>query len=177
MDDQHLWQIFSGVDSDRNQHITAEELQLALKNTDYSNFNAETCRLLVNMFDTDKSGTITFEEFRALWRYILDWQKCFQGFDRDRSGTIDANELRQALYTFGFNISPRLINILILKFDLKGKTSIIMEGNGSVQFSDFIQICVQVKNLTDSFRRFDSDNDGWINIDYETFLELVMGNK
>ena len=177
MDDQKLWSIFSSVDNDRNGQITSEELQFALRNTDYSNFNQETCRLLVNMFDQDKSGTISFDEFRSLWKYILDWQRCFQSYDGDRSGSIDSRELHAALYSFGFNLSPRLINILILKYDTKGNASKIMSGSGSITFDNFIQTCVTVKNLTDSFRRFDTDGDGWINIAYESFIELVMGNK
>ena len=177
MDPQKLWAIFSSVDVDRNGHITAEELQMALRNTDFSNFNPETCRLLVNLFDQDKSGTITFEELQSLWKYILDWQQCFQSFDRDRSGSIDANELSQAMLNFGFNLSPRLINLLMLKYDTKGNSSKIMKGQGAMTFDCFIQSSVTVRQLTESFRQFDTDNDGWIQINYESFLELVMGNK
>eukprot|EP00835_Amoeboradix_gromovi_P004163 NODE_308_length_11287_cov_0.209778.p7 type:complete len:178 gc:universal NODE_308_length_11287_cov_0.209778:10940-10407(-) len=177
MDENSLWQIFSSVDNDRNGSITSDELQYAMRNTDYSNFNQETIRLLVNLFDLDNSGGITWDEFKALWKYILDWQRVFQGYDRDRSGTIDSNELHQALQNFGYNLSPRLVSLMILKYDTKGNYSKIMEGRGSITFDNFIQSCVTIKNLTDSFRRFDNDNDGWININYETFLELVMGNK
>ena len=53
------------------------------------------------MFDKDNSGTIDFNEFSALWKYVTDWQGCFRGFDRDNSGTIDGNELKAALTTFG----------------------------------------------------------------------------
>jgi len=177
MDDQKLWTIFASVDADRNQQITAEELQIALKNTDYSTFNTETCRLLVNMFDRDHNGTISFEEFRHLFKYIIDWEGCFQSFDTDRNGTIDSAELGRALYNFGYNISPRLINILILRFDTKGNTATIMQGSGTITFSNFIQVCVTVKKLTEAFRKFDTDSDGWIQIDYENFIELVLGNK
>ena len=53
------------------------------------------------MFDKDRNGTITFQEFGALWKYVQDWQTCFRGFDRDNSGSIDRNELKQALTSFG----------------------------------------------------------------------------
>lgn len=46
------------------------------------------------MFDRDKSGTITFDEFGALWRYVTDWQETFKSFDRDNSGNIDQTELK-----------------------------------------------------------------------------------
>ena len=57
--------------------------------------------LIIGMFDKDRNGTITFQEFGALWKYVTDWQQCFRGFDRDNSGSIDRNELKQALTSFG----------------------------------------------------------------------------
>ena len=53
------------------------------------------------MFDRDNSGTINFQEFMALWKYVTDWQNCFRGYDRDNSGSIDRNELKTALTSFG----------------------------------------------------------------------------
>ncbi len=49
------------------------------------------------MFDRQNRGTINFEDFGALWKYVTDWQTCFRSFDRDNSGNIDGNELRTAL--------------------------------------------------------------------------------
>lgn len=40
-------------------------------------------------------------------------------------------------------------------------------GKGDVTFDNFVQACVSIKSLTDSFRRFDTDGDGWIQIKYE----------
>ena len=53
------------------------------------------------MFDRDRSGTINFHEFGALWKYIQDWQTTFRSYDRDNSGSIDQNELKTALTSFG----------------------------------------------------------------------------
>jgi Ca2+-binding EF-hand superfamily protein len=87
---------------------------------DWSPFNIETVRLMLNMFDDDHSGTITFNEFQRLWEYIEQWKSCFQRFDADQSGTIDGREMGEALRAFGFNLSPKFINLIILKFDSKG---------------------------------------------------------
>ena len=39
-------------------------------------------------------------------------------------------------------------------------------------------VCVVlVQTLTKSFRQFDTDKDGWINISYEQFLRLVFEIK
>ena len=53
------------------------------------------------MFDRDRNGTINFQEFGSLWKYVTDWQNTFKSFDRDNSGSIDKNELQQALTSFG----------------------------------------------------------------------------
>lgn len=55
----------------------------------------------VGMFDRDNSGTINFQEFSSLWKYVTDWQNCFRSYDRDNSGAIDKNELKTALTSFG----------------------------------------------------------------------------
>ena len=42
------------MDQDRSGSITAEELQKALLNNNWSHFNAETCRLMIGMFDKNR---------------------------------------------------------------------------------------------------------------------------
>ncbi|GBC07271.1 hypothetical protein RclHR1_07350004 [Rhizophagus clarus] len=173
--DQQLYFWFQAVDTDKSGALTTEELQKALINGDWSPFNIETVRLMMNMFDTDNSGTINFQEFTGLWRYIEDWKKCFQTFDADGSGTINFAELKNALRTFGYNLSDNFINLLIKKYDKYGGKN--NAGKGDVTFDNFVQSCVTVKTLTDAFRRYDTDNDGWILINYEQFLELVVNNR
>lgn len=57
--------------------------------------------VVLGMFDRDHSGTINFEEFKSLWKYITDWLNCFRSFDTDHSGNIDRHELKNALTSFG----------------------------------------------------------------------------
>ncbi|KAI8141247.1 hypothetical protein BJV82DRAFT_580576 [Fennellomyces sp. T-0311] len=175
---QQLWGWFKAVDTDNSGQLTVDELQRALINGDWSPFNIETVRLMVAMFDkellTDQTGTINFQEFSGLWKYIEDWKRCFQQFDADASGSIDRNEMGNALRTFGYNLSDKFINLLINKFDKYGHWA---AGKGDVTFDNFVQACVTVKTLTDSFRQYDTDGDGWIQIKYEDFLELVVRQR
>ncbi|CAG8489290.1 22713_t:CDS:2, partial [Racocetra persica] len=157
--DPQLYFWFQAVDTDKSGTLTTEELQRALINGDWSPFNLETVRLMMNMFDTDNSGTINFSEFVGLWRYIEDWKRCFQKFDVDGSGTINFQELKTALKTFGYNLSDNFVSLLLKKYDKYGR--------GDVTFDNFVQSCVTIKTLTDAFRRYDTDNDGWILINYE----------
>ena len=37
-----------------------------------------------------------------------------------------------------------------------------------------MRACVVIKQLTESFSRLDSDRDGWIQINYDQFMETVL---
>ncbi|KAL7754146.1 hypothetical protein RI367_000126 [Sorochytrium milnesiophthora] len=167
--DPTLWAWFKAADTDNSGSITGDELQRILYNNASTPFNDETIRLMINMFDRDHSASLQFHEFAQLWKYINEWRACFQGFDRDGSGSIDRNELKQALLAFGYNISDRLVAMLIRKYD--------RHGQGDITFDSFIQTCVTVRALTESFQRYDTDKDGYVNVSYETFLELVLANR
>jgi Ca2+-binding EF-hand superfamily protein len=95
------------VDRDRSGAIDAVELQEALSNGTGTPFNPETVRLMIAMLDKKNSGSITFGEFGALWKYIDDWQTTFHRFDKDKSGGIDCDELKQCLSAFGYRLSDR----------------------------------------------------------------------
>lgn len=86
------------------------------------------------MFDRENRGTVSFQDFGALWKYVTDWQNCFRSFDRDNSGNIDRQELQTALTSFGYRLSDSLVSILIRKYDRFGR--------GTILFDDFIQCCV-----------------------------------
>lgn len=166
---EFLWDVFQRVDKDRSGSITADELQQALSNGTWTPFNPETVRLMIGMFDKNQTGTVSFEEFGALWKYVTDWQNCFRSFDRDNSGNIDRNELKTALTNFGYRLSDQIIDTLIRKYDRAGR--------GTIYFDDFIQCCVVLYTLTSAFRQLDTDLDGVITIHYEQFLGMVFNLK
>ncbi|XP_042208301.1 programmed cell death protein 6-like isoform X1 [Homarus americanus] len=158
--------LFFIVDKDRSGAIDARELQSALSNGNWTPFNPDTVRLMIGMFDKKGSGTITFEEFGSLWKYVTDWQQCFRSFDRDSSGNISKEELRTAITTFGYRFSEPFYDVLMKRFDRSGK--------GVVHFDDFIQCCIVLHTLTQAFSYHDSDRDGVITISYEQFLHMVF---
>ncbi|CAO3664017.1 unnamed protein product [Rhizopus microsporus] len=174
--EQYLWNLFQRVDTDRSGSISVHELQQALVNGDWSPFNIETVRMMVNIFDTDNNGTIDFREFKGLWKYVEDWSQCFKTFDRDNSGSIDRYEMGYALRTFGFNVSDHFVNMLVHSFDKYGKTNPLLAstiiyqtliGNGEITFDNFVQACVTLSTLTNLFRSRDYENRGSITINYE----------
>ncbi|CAE6473144.1 unnamed protein product [Rhizoctonia solani] len=172
--DPQLWAWFSSVDSDRSGSISATELQQALVNGDWSPFDLDTVKLLMGIFDTDRSGTIGFNEFSGLWRYIKDWQGVFKHFDRDASGSIDGMELSQAMTQFGYPLNPQLLDLVQRKYDVKATAPTPGGPPPGITFDRFVRACVVVKSLTDTFRRLDADHDGWIQINYDTFIHTCL---
>ncbi|RPD66020.1 EF-hand [Lentinus tigrinus ALCF2SS1-7] len=171
--DPQLWQWFSAVDTDRSGAISVTELQAALVNGNWTRFDLDTVKMLMSIFDTDRSGTIGFNEFAGLWKYIQDWQNVFRHFDRDRSGSIDGAELSEALRSFGYNLSPILLSLLEQKYVASGPSDRYGPPPG-ITFDRFVRACVVVKTLTEAFQRVDTDRDGWVQMNYEQFMKIVL---
>ncbi|CCL99156.1 uncharacterized protein FIBRA_01171 [Fibroporia radiculosa] len=190
--DPQLWRWFSAVNTNHSGAISVKELQNALVNGDWSKFDLDTVKMLMNMFDVDRSGSIGFNgarlvppharvhqpsdrkpaEFCGLWKYIQDWQKVFKHFDRDRSGTIEGYELAEALGSFGYNLPPTILTLIEQKY-----ASGPAPGNGpppGISFDRFVRACVVVKALTEAFHRVDTDRDGWVQLNYEDFMKIVL---
>jgi Ca2+-binding EF-hand superfamily protein len=71
-----LYQWFTKVDGGKGR-LAPAGLQTALKMSKLD-FSLEVCLLLVKMFDSDKSGTIEFKEFMALYDYIIKMMTHFK---------------------------------------------------------------------------------------------------
>ncbi|XP_050725333.1 programmed cell death protein 6-like isoform X2 [Eriocheir sinensis] len=165
-DRNFLYGVFQQVDKDRSGAIDARELQSALSNGNWTPFNPDTVKLMIAMFDKNQKGTINFEEFGALWKYVTDWQQCFRSFDQDGSGNINKNELRTAITTFGYRFSEQFFDVLMKRFDRSGK--------GCIYFDDFIQCCISLHTLTSEFSQRDHEKKGVASFSYEEFLAVVF---
>jgi len=131
-----------------------------------SNFSEEACRMMINMFDSNQTGTIDINEFGQLFNFINQQKATFEGFDQDRSGLIEQEEFNQALQQMGYRFSPTFVQNLIAKFNPRGR---------KLTLDNFIVVSAQVKRLTDSFRRRDTQMMGTAPMQYEDFLGLAMG--
>jgi Ca2+-binding EF-hand superfamily protein len=170
--DPQLWQYFSAVDTNRSGALSIGELQNALVNGNWSRFDLDTVKMLMNMFDSDRTGTIRFNEFTRLWQYIVEWQGVFKRFDRDHSGTIEKRELADAMENFGYHLTPALLALVEHKY-ASTATSAYGPPPG-ITFDRFVRACVTIKTLTEAFQRFDTHKDGWARFSYEDFMRIVL---
>ena len=102
----------------------------------------------------------------GLWSFLAAWRTLFDRFDADRSGNISPSEFSDALSSFGYRLSSTFVGILYRTYD-KG-------GNSAMSFDLFVQACIALKRMTDVFKRYDDDRDGYITLSFEEFLTGKM---
>lgn len=100
---------------------------------------------------------LTFYLCRSkLWDFLHDWRGLFNRFDVDKSGTIDFHEFRKALIAFGYRLSDDYVSTMFRTYDTRGR--------GNLSFDLFVQSCISLKRMTDVFKKYDTDKDGYITI-------------
>jgi len=164
--DPNIASWFRAVDSDNSGQISAEELKRALVNGNWSHFSEEACRMMIDMYDANNSGSIDLNEFNALFDCINKWKGVFESYDQDRSGRIEEAELTRAFQQMGYRFSPTFVQNILAKYDSKTRR---------MTLDNFIVCCVQIKRLTDSFRVRDREMKGAATLQYEDFIGLAMG--
>ncbi|XP_050313222.1 peflin [Anthonomus grandis grandis] len=159
-------QWFQSVDRDRSGEISWQELQSALVNAEGRNFNEVACRLMIGMFDKDKTGTINANEFQQLYNYINEWLTTFRMYDKDQSGNIEEAELTQAFQQMGYRFTPEFMTFLIQRSDLK--------DHKKMSIDQFIVTCIQIQRFTEAFRTKDTERAGVITIGFEEYLGIAL---
>ncbi|TGJ85228.1 hypothetical protein E0Z10_g3564 [Xylaria hypoxylon] len=164
--DPSLLPLFRAVDKDGTGQLSERELSAALVNGDWTAFDQQTVRMMIRMFDSDRSGTIGFDEFCGLWSFLASWRTLFDRFDIDRSGNISLDEFTNALVAFRYRLSPGFVELLFQTYDKRGE--------GVMSFDLFVQACISLKRMTDVFKKYDDDRDGYITLGFEDFLVEIL---
>ncbi|KAL1872595.1 hypothetical protein Plec18167_006713 [Paecilomyces lecythidis] len=176
-DPKQLFPLFRAANVSHSGALTEAELGSALVNGDYTAFDPNTVKMMVRMFDKDGNGTIRFDEFVSLWRYLAAWREIFDRFDEDRSGRISLGEFEKALVAFGYRLSEAFIGVLFSTFESKGRRRNgpgLLPGKPGMSFDLFIQCCMSLRRMTEVFKRYDDDRDGYITVSFEEFLTEIL---
>lgn len=169
MEEKILCPIFKAVDSDGSGQLTEKELRQALVNGDWSSFDPYTIKMMMRLFDSNQTGTINFDEFCGLWSFLTSWRSLFDRFDADNSGNINIEEFSNALIAFGYRLSNKFVHLIFQTYDKRGE--------GAMSFDLFVQSCISLKRMTDIFKKFDTDRDGYITLSFEEFLTQIIKHK
>eukprot|EP00794_Sanderia_malayensis_P003131 gene3131-3599_t len=136
-----LYQYFATV-AGADQQIDCVELQRCLTQSGiagtYQPFSLETCRIMISMLDRDYSGKMGFNEFKELWGVLNQWKNTFFQYDADRSGTVEPHELHNAIRSWGYNLTPQALNIIVKRYSMDSR----------ITFDNFIAVAVRLRLLT-----------------------------
>ncbi|CAH8490324.1 unnamed protein product [Schistosoma turkestanicum] len=142
-----LQRAFNKVAGDDGE-IDADELRDILncaftQDFPFEGFSLESCRSMIAMMDVDRSGMLSFPEFRKLWDLLRVWKSAFKQFDTDKSGSMNSIELRNALKHVGFSINNATFSTLVLRFSRR---------DGSVPFDSYVICCARLHILFELFK-------------------------
>ncbi|KAJ1384178.1 EF-Hand 1, calcium-binding site [Sesbania bispinosa] len=165
--DPNVIACFQLADQDGSGFIDDKEMQRALSSYNQS-FSLRTVHLLMFHFTNTSVKKIGPKEFTSLFYSLQNWRSIFERFDKDRSGKIDSSELRDALLSLGYAVSPMVLDLLVSKFDKTGGKS------KAIEYDNFIECCLTVKGLTDKFKEKDTAYSGSATFSYESFMLTVL---
>ncbi|KAK1653294.1 hypothetical protein QYE76_071099 [Lolium multiflorum] len=151
---------FDRVDAARTGNITPPQLQsaLAVGNLD---FPLSIVQQMIRMYDFDGNGTMSFEEFLALNKFLQKVQTVFSTLERGR-GFLSLEEVYEALIKLGFSLDSPAFYTVCESFDKSKK--------GRVRLDEFISICIFVQSARNLFSSFDTTKQGKVTLDFNQFV-------
>uniref|UniRef100_A0A7S4I862 EF-hand domain-containing protein n=1 Tax=Vannella robusta TaxID=1487602 RepID=A0A7S4I862_9EUKA len=154
---------FKSVDQDNSGEIDSSELEAAL-NAAGDKFEKGTISLMVKIFDIDRNGTIEFNEFVHLFKYINVMRQSFESFDSRKQGFLTFEQTQAALTNARYDFSdPKTFQMLYRRFCNKPQ---------GMTFEDFMQMAIFLGNLRTLFTLHDTDKRGSIQLNAEEFILL-----
>ncbi|KAI3441160.1 uncharacterized protein J3R85_002396 [Psidium guajava] len=151
---------FERVDSDKTGSITAVQLKraLAVGNLELS---ISVVEQMIRMYDFDRNGTMSFEEFVALNKFLLKVQHAFSDLERGR-GYLVPDDVYEALVKIGFSLDSPSFYSVCESFDQK--------KNGRFRLDDFMSLCIFVQSARNLFSSFDTAKQGRVTLDFNQFV-------
>ncbi|MBW4632277.1 MAG: EF-hand domain-containing protein [Iphinoe sp. HA4291-MV1] len=143
---EKLWEAFKVFDEDGSGAISTEELGQIMRSLGQSPSDTE-LRDMIKEVDVDLSGSIDFEEFKALMvskqgdrnsRLKL----AFSVFDENSSGEITADEMRTVMSKFG--LTDEELDEMVKEVD--------HDGDASIDFKEFCQLMPDESEITTGYQ-------------------------
>ncbi|XP_042494581.1 sorcin-like [Macadamia integrifolia] len=156
----NLREWFQRVDSNNKGSITAPQLKsaLAVGNLD---FPLSVVEQMIRMYDFDRNGTMSFQEFLALNKFLLKVQQAFSDLERGR-GYLVPDDVYDALMKVGFSLDSPAFYTACESFDQK--------KDGRFHLDDFISLCIFLQSARNLFNSFDTAKQGRVTLDFNQLV-------
>eukprot|EP01064_Diplonema_japonicum_P028012 TRINITY_DN4217_c0_g1_i1.p1 TRINITY_DN4217_c0_g1~~TRINITY_DN4217_c0_g1_i1.p1 ORF type:complete len:189 (+),score=28.86 TRINITY_DN4217_c0_g1_i1:23-568(+) len=158
---QQMLTWFNYVDKDRSGQVDAQELQMALQQAGLR-FSMMSTNMLLRLFDANKQGTMTYQEFCNMYGWVQQKQVSFYHFDRDRSGSLDMQETHQALTHAGYNLDQHAFYAAVRVYD--------PDHNGVMSMTEYVGLCAYLQIATNTFASFDTQRSGNVSFNLNQFI-------
>ena len=152
---------FNAVDQDRSGRISVTELQSALSASG-NKFSFATTEKLLAMYDRDKSGQISFDEFAQLHQFITIMATAFRQRDKSGDGRLEGPEVRAALQDSGYQLTEGTFQVMMRKFD--------RQRRGSLGLDDYIELSIFISTVRNTFGFYDKAKTGQVTFSFDMFL-------
>ncbi|KAJ6897286.1 hypothetical protein NC651_023219 [Populus alba x Populus x berolinensis] len=164
---------FERVDSEKTGNITATQLKSALAVGNLE-FPLSVVQQMIRMYDFDRNGTMSFDEFVGLNKFLLKVQQAFSDLERGL-GYLVPDDVYKGLVKIGFSLdSPSFYTVCEVKaFFTPILWSFDQKKNGKIRLDDFICLCIFVQSARNLFNSFDTTKQGRVTLDFNQLLQIV----
>ncbi|XP_030943554.1 sorcin-like isoform X2 [Quercus lobata] len=152
---------FERVDSEKTGTITAPQLKSALSVGNLE-FSLSVVQQMIRMYDFDRNGTMSFDEFVALNKFLLKVQQAFSDRERGRGYIVPDDVYEVSLVKIGFSLDSPAFYTVCESFDQK--------KNGRFRLDDFISLCIFLQSARNLFSSFDTAKQGRVTLDLNQFV-------
>lgn len=151
---------FDRVDSEKKGSITASQLKSAFAVGNLE-FPLSVVQQMVRMYDFDRNGTMSFNEFGALNKFLLTVQQAFSDLERGR-GFLLLDDVYEGLVKIGVSLDSPAFYTVCESFD--------QMGTGRFKLDVFISLCIFVQSARNLFNSFDTSKQGRVTLDLNQFI-------
>lgn len=148
----YLRKIFDDIDVNRNGSISTQELHEALRRGQTNfDFDPFTVQYLMQKYDTNGNGQISFEEFYQLNVDLNVQYNEFLDIDQDMSGFVDSRELSNSLRRKGYNFSPEIFDFIVNEISRRS-------GKRGITFDLYVRVSARFDALRNEYNRMPYKN-------------------
>lgn len=158
--DQHLRMWFQAVDTDKSGFINESELLEALACGNLR-FPRSIVAQMIKIYDSDRNGTMSFEEFVRLHKFLSVVQNSFSKYSTD-GNFLDLNNVFLALKEAGYTLDQPSFYTACQSFD--------QNRSGKFRLDDYISLCIFLQSARNLFGAFDTTREGRVTLDFNQFV-------